>query len=101
MIIVSKMRSLSQPFAYAALVALLAGGALTWRLSAQGQPPTTAGQDAAAQEPTIRVSVDLVNILFTVKTKKGGQLVPNLTKDDFRIYEDGKEQTIKRFSKET
>jgi VWFA-related protein len=46
------------------------------------------------------VNVELVNILFTVKTKKG-QLVPNLDKDQFQVFEDGKPQTIQRFSRET
>lgn len=68
---------------------------------------TTAGaQQAAAppldgQDATIRVNVELVNILFTVRAKKGGQLIPNLEKSDFQISEDGKEQTIQRFSRET
>jgi VWFA-related protein len=65
-------------------------------------PPPGQDQSAtAAQEPTIRVNVDLVNILFTVRAKKGGQLIPNLEKNNFRIYEDGKEQTIQRFTRET
>ena len=64
------------------------------------QPPPGADQ-ATAQEPTIRVNVDLVNILFTVKTKKGGQLIPNLEKNNFSISEDGKPQTIEHFSRET
>ncbi len=55
---------------------------------------------AVSQEPTIRVNVDLVNVFFTVRAKHGGQLIPNLTKDDFKVYEDGKQQTIERFSKE-
>jgi VWFA-related protein len=58
-------------------------------------------EQAGSQEPTIRVDVDLVNILFTVRAKKGGQLIPNLEKNDFALYEDGKQQTIQRFSKET
>ncbi|HZQ53383.1 MAG TPA: VWA domain-containing protein [Bryobacteraceae bacterium] len=74
-------------------------------LGAQQPMPPPPGQDqssaAAGQEPTIRVNVDLVNILFTVRAKKGGQLIPNLEKSDFRIYEDGKEQTIQRFTRET
>ncbi|MBV9501966.1 MAG: VWA domain-containing protein [Acidobacteriaceae bacterium] len=72
--------------------------------SAPQSPPTqpAASQDQpASQEPTIKVSVDLVNVLFTVKTKKGGQLIPNLEKNDFKVYEDGKEQTIQHFSRET
>ncbi len=64
------------------------------------QPP--AGQDEAGnQEPTIRVGVDLVNILFTVRVKKGGQLIPNLEKQNFKVYEDCKEQAIQHFSRET
>ncbi len=49
---------------------------------------------------TLKVEVNLVNILFNVRDKKGG-LVGNLNKDDFKIYEDGKEQTIKYFNRET
>ncbi len=56
---------------------------------------------AAAQDQPIRVDVDLVNILFTVKAKKGGALIPNLEKNNFTIREDGKPQTIQRFSRET
>jgi VWFA-related protein len=63
------------------------------------QPP--AQDQQPSQEPTIRVDVDLVNILYTVRAKKGGALIPNLSKDDFKIYEDGKEQTIQHFSRET
>ena len=56
---------------------------------------------AGAQDQPIRVDVDLVNILFTVKAKKGGALIPNLEKNNFTIEEDGKPQTIQRFSRET
>src|SRR5579875_562572 len=92
--------------AAAAGVALLAIGSFTWQMSAQSTPPPgqqdqTTSQAQANQEPTITVNVELVNILFTVRAKKGGQLIPNLTKDDFKIYEDGKEQTIQRFARET
>src|SRR4051794_31823961 len=54
----------------------------------------------AAPDQPIRVDVDLVNILFTVKTKKGGALVPNLEKNNFTIREDGAPQSIQRFSRE-
>jgi len=46
---------------------------------------------------TLKVNVDVVQLFFNVKDKKGG-LIPNLTKDDFEIYEDGKPQTVKYFS---
>src|SRR5947207_15578308 len=50
--------------------------------------------------PAIKIDVNLVNILASVRDKKGA-LVPNLTKDDFTILEDGKPQTIKYFTKES
>ena len=56
---------------------------------------------ALAQDEPIRIDVDLVNILFTVKAKKGGALIPNLEKNNFTVEEDGKAQTIQRFSRET
>lgn len=98
------MSSFFRPLTGIAAAFLLAG-AVSWRLAAAGQsmqPPP--GQDQAqAPNPasTIHVNVELVNILFTVRAKKGGALIPNLEKSDFKIYEDGKEQTIQRFSRET
>jgi len=54
-------------------------------------------QDDAA---TLKVEVNLVNLLFNVRDKKGG-LIGNLNKDDFKIFEDGKEQEVKYFNRET
>ena len=48
----------------------------------------------------IKVRVELVNVLTTVTDKKN-RLVTDLTKDDFRIFEDGKPQDIRFFSRET
>jgi len=58
--------------------------------------PLTFAQD----EPTIKVEVQLVNILFNVRDKRGG-LVGSLNKDDFSIFEDGKQQEVKYFNRET
>jgi len=55
---------------------------------------------AQDQMPSIKVDVDLVNILTSVRNKRGA-LIPNLEKQDFIILEDGKAQTIKYFTKET
>jgi VWFA-related protein len=55
---------------------------------------------AVSQEPTIKVDVDVVNILCTVRTKSGG-LVGNLKKDDFTLFENGQKQDIKYFTRET
>src|SRR5260370_932487 len=54
----------------------------------------------AQDAPTIKVDVDIVNILFNVHDKRGG-LVGNLSKGDFTIAEDGKDQPIKYFNRET
>src|SRR4051794_5784076 len=55
-----------------------------------------------SQKPTetLRINVNVVQLFFNVKDKRGA-LVPNLTKDDFEIAEDGKPQTIKYFSAES
>jgi VWFA-related protein len=60
-----------------------------------------AGAALLAQDPpTIKVDVDVVNILASVRDKHGA-LIPNLEKKDFTILEDGKPQEIKYFTRET
>jgi VWFA-related protein len=71
--------------------------AVTTLAVAQQKPPAA---PAEPQDQIIKVDVDLVNILFSVKTKKG-QLIPNLEKNNFTLREDGKDQAISRFSRET
>src|SRR3984957_3927372 len=60
------------------------------------------GVVAAAQEPetTLKVDVKLVNVFVTV-TDAHGAPVPNLQKENFVLKEDGKEQKIAIFSKES
>jgi VWFA-related protein len=53
-----------------------------------------------AQETVLKIDVDIVNLLFNVRGKNGG-LVGDLTKDDFEVYEDGKQQTVKHFTRES
>ena len=55
---------------------------------------------ALAQETTLKVDVNVVNLFFSVRDKKGA-LIPSLTKDDFAVLEDSKQQTIKYFSRES
>lgn len=79
---------------FAAAVLILLTIALAFAaLGQQTKPPDQ-------ELPTIKVDVDLVNILFSVRDKRGA-LVPNLTKDDFTLYEDGKAQDIRYFTRET
>jgi Ca-activated chloride channel homolog len=49
---------------------------------------------------TIRVPVNLVNVLFTVTDKKN-RMVIDLTQNDFRVLEDSKPQNISFFSRES
>jgi VWFA-related protein len=69
------------------------------------------GQDAAAQPApgqaasgqaatTVLVDVKVVTLPVTVRDKKG-QIVRNLTKDDFVLQEDGRPQVIKYFAQDT
>src|SRR5215472_8128547 len=56
---------------------------------------------ARSQDETVfSTNVKVVNVLATVRTKKGA-LVSDLGKDDFSISEDGRPQTIRYFSRET
>lgn len=66
-----------------------------------GPPPAS---DAAAQPvdsgdtQTLKVNVNLVNVLFSVRDKSG--YITNLHKDDCQIYEDKELQKTKNFTQE-
>jgi VWFA-related protein len=70
--------------------------------TAAAQQPDAQRPDASAQEnlPTFKSNVNVVNLYFNVKDKHG-LLIPNLGKDEFEVFEDGKPQTVKYFSAET
>ena len=51
------------------------------------------------QPPTIAVETKVVTVFATVRDKHG-QVVSNLTKDDFALDEDGRPQTISYFARE-
>ncbi|MBZ5625309.1 MAG: VWA domain-containing protein [Acidobacteriia bacterium] len=84
-----------RPFLFLALgVALLA------------QPPQQTRPQASQQarpielDQPIKVDVDVVSILASVRDKKGA-LIANLEKNDFTVLEDGKPQEIKYFTRES
>jgi len=91
-----------------ALAILWAAALLTFAQPARAQQsPSSAGQNTGqkpdeSQQPaeTLKVNVNVVNLFFNVKDKHGA-LIPNLIKDDFEVYEDGKPQTIKYFNAES
>ena len=78
---------------------------------AQNPVPSTEPRSSAAQKPadsqkrdddqgpagTVKVNVNVVGLFFNVKDKHGA-LIPNMTKDDFQVLEDGTPQTIKYFA---
>jgi len=88
----------------AALCLILCGSAwMTARSQNPPAPPSNQDQQPpAGEEPlqTFKAEVNVVNLFFNVKDKHG-MLIPNLTKDDFTVFEDGKQQTIKYFSAES
>src|SRR5579864_2219688 len=62
---------------------------------------TVLGQDGSGQpSTTMSVDVNVVTLPVTVRDKKG-QIVRNLTKDDFVLQEDGRLQAIKYFAQDT
>jgi VWFA-related protein len=67
-----------------------------------GQKPADGQKPEEEQQPaeTLKVNVNVVGLFFNVKDKHGA-LIPNLTKDDFQVFEDGKPQTIKYFAAES
>jgi VWFA-related protein len=76
------------------LALVFTGGAA---LLAQAPPQK---KQPEAELPSIKVDVDVVSLLASVRDKKGG-LIATLQKDDFTVLEDGKPQAIKYFTKET
>ena len=52
---------------------------------------------ARAQQPTFSTGVNVVNVLVTVRDKQG-QLVRDLSKDDFTLEEEGRIQNVRYFS---
>ncbi len=80
-------------------------GAMVLAVWAAGQQdPVQLPKPASAQEADdpsrILVEVTRVNLLFTVTDKKG-RFVTNLTKPDFEVIENRREQTIQDFSAES
>jgi VWFA-related protein len=57
-------------------------------------------QNQTAPAATLQVNVKVVTMAVTVRDKHGA-IVPNLTKDDFTLAEDGRPQTIKYFNHDT
>lgn len=59
-----------------------------------------AGTLRAGQDPTYSSGVNVVNVLATVRDKKG-KIVSDLTQADFRLEDEGRPQVIRYFARET
>jgi hypothetical protein len=62
--------------------------------------PTDAQDATGKPVATVAVDVKVVTLPVTVRDKKG-QIVRNLTRDDFILQEDGRPQVIKYFNQDT
>jgi len=87
-----------RPFLFLAIAAALLAQPSKQSKSPGKQPTPPPVLDE--QDQPIRVDVDVVSVLASVRDKKG-TLIPNLEKNDFTILEDGKSQEIKYFTRET
>jgi VWFA-related protein len=79
-----------------------ASNAPTSNTSSEHVPDNSPSNDAAQDEPstTLKVNVEVVQLFFNVKDKHGA-LIPNIPKEEFEIFEDGRQQTIKYFKAES
>jgi len=89
------------------LLLLLLCGAVPFLAQQKQNPPSPAPPGGAPQEPqvqksqtTIPVTVNLVDVLFTVLDRRN-KLVPGLEQSDFRVLDDNVPQDIRYFSKQS
>jgi VWFA-related protein len=73
--------------------------------TSNNHPSSPRSRDDQSDQPdqsstTLKVNVSVVQLFFNVKDKHGA-LIPHLNQNDFDIFEDGKQQTIKYFKAET
>jgi Ca-activated chloride channel family protein len=79
----------------AALILLLLACAASWT-----QQPRAPNQSTGDSSSTLKVDVKLVNVYVTVTNAQGGP-VGGLNKENFTLQEDGRDQTISVFDKES
>src|SRR5689334_23726373 len=90
-------------FVFPVLVCALVAAALCFvpaRAQQSSQSAPQQSEDNQKPGETLKVNVNVVQLFFNVKDKRGA-LIPALTKNDFEVLEDGKPQTIKYFTAES
>ncbi len=77
---------------------VLQGKGSTGKRDTGGRPTTQSDEpEEIGDGDTVRVETTLVTIPVSV-TDREGRYIPSLTKDDFRVYEDGIEQKVAYFA---
>jgi Ca-activated chloride channel family protein len=61
------------------------------------QEPAPPVPSTIRDEPPIKIDTQVVNVDVTVIDKKTGRLIPNLTRKNFTVYEDGVKQEVTNF----
>src|ERR1700740_3678121 len=91
--------------AFLAAAPLLPASA-AWALQSAKPQASSPAQSTAGQEvpqpsgQTFKREVNLVDVLFTVLNRRN-KLVPDLEQGDFKVFDEGKPQEIRYFSKQT
>src|SRR5438105_4443281 len=93
----SPFRWIKPAFISALLIFALPGSSQQPSLA---QQPSRDSANKSSGLPTFSSRVKVVNVLATVRDKKG-QIVRDMAKDDFILEEDGRLQNIKYFSRDT
>lgn len=81
-----------------ALIALAALGATAW--AQQGSKPDLSPVYEGSESDVIKVDVARVPLLFTV-TDRRNRFITDLGREDFQVYDDGWQQEIREFDRES
>ena len=68
--------------------------------SSQQAPPASTQEPPQQSGQTFKREVNLVDVLFTVLNRRN-KLVPDLEQGDFKVFDEGKSQEIRYFSKQS
>lgn len=94
------MKKFAALLVFVALIGAAAFAQDSKQSAASSAAPPASEKNEQTGSFKIKVPVNLVNVLFTVTDKKH-RLVLDLTKDDLRVFEDKKPQSIRFFSRES